>query len=70
MSNLDLSDTAELGELLAFLADWLHHDPTLAASLEAFVGLPDAYTLNQLQADLRRYTFLLRHDDGEQLFNS
>jgi hypothetical protein len=65
---LDPADTAELAELLQFLADWLttHHTP-LDASLRAFVG-NDAYGAQHLRADLDRFTFLLGGNDGEQLF--
>jgi hypothetical protein len=65
---LDPADTAELAEILQFLADWLtaHHDH-LDASLRAFVGT-DAYGAQHLRADLDRFTFLLGGNDGEQLF--
>jgi hypothetical protein len=65
----ELSDTIELAELLTFLADWLTSSQRhpLADSLTAFVG-HDAYTINELHADLHRFVFLLGLSDGEQLF--
>lgn len=39
---LDAGDAVELGELLAFVSDWLASDPNrLDASLYEFVGVPD-----------------------------
>jgi hypothetical protein len=39
---LDVGDAVELGELLAFISDWLASDPNrLDASLYEFVGVPD-----------------------------
>jgi hypothetical protein len=39
---LGVGDAVELGELLAFLSDWLASDPNrLDASLHEFVGAPD-----------------------------
>jgi hypothetical protein len=65
---LDPADTAELAELLVFLADWLAaHHGRLDASLRAFTG-NDAYDAQHLRADLDRFTFLLGGNDGEQLF--
>ena len=66
---LDLSDAAELAEMLTFLADWLtgSQKQTLAASLTAFVGHP-AYNTQTLCADLHRFAFLLGVSDGEELF--
>jgi hypothetical protein len=47
---------------------WLTRDPArLAASLEEFTGHP-AYGLDELRADLERFTFL--PGGGEQLFGS
>jgi hypothetical protein len=47
-------------------AGW--RDPgRLAASLEEFVGNP-AYDLQDLRADLERFTSLLGGSDGERLF--
>ena len=66
---LDLSDAAELAEMLTFLTDWLSgsQKQTLAGSLTAFVGHP-AYTTDTLCADLHRFAFLLGANDGEDLF--
>jgi hypothetical protein len=65
---LDVTDAAELAEMLQFLSQWLARDPArLAASLEQFVGHP-AYGLQDLRADLERFVFLLGGSDGEPLF--
>lgn len=66
---LDTADAAELGELLAFVGDWLDGTDSnqLAASLRRFVGA-GGYDLNELRTDLARFTFLLGNDDGTQLF--
>jgi hypothetical protein len=49
-----------------FLTGWLTRDPArLAASLEEFTGHP-AYGLDELRADLERFTFL--PGGGKQLF--
>jgi hypothetical protein len=66
---LDLTDAAELAEMLTFLADWLagNQKQTLADSLTAFVGHP-AYNIEALRADLYRFAFLLGVSDGEELF--
>jgi hypothetical protein len=65
---LDPADTAELAELLQFLADWLGaRNGHLDASLRAFTG-NDAYDAQHLRAGLDRFTFLLGGNDGEQLF--
>ena len=46
---LDVSDAAELAEMLQFLSGWLaRHPARLGASLEDFVGHP-AYGLPQLR---------------------
>jgi hypothetical protein len=61
----DITDAAELTEMLQFRSDWLARDPApLAASLEEFVGHP-AYGLAQLRDDLDRFIFLLGGNDGE-----
>ncbi len=66
--NLDVVDATELAELLRFLTAWLTADhDRLEASLQRLVGNP-AYDLDQLRADLARFTFLLGGDDGEALF--
>ena len=66
---LNLSDAAELAEMLTFLADWLSggQKQTLAGSLAAFVGHP-AYNTETLCADLHRFVFLLGVSNGEELF--
>lgn len=65
---LDVSDAAELAEMLQFLSQWLARDPgRLGASLAEFVGHP-AYGLPQLLDDLERFVFLLGGSDGEPLF--
>ena len=65
---LDITDAAELAEILQFLSQWLAQDPSrLAASLAQFVGHP-AYGLNELRGDLERFAFLLGSSDGEPLF--
>ena len=67
--NLDLTDAAELAEMLTFLADWLSgsQKQILADSLATFVGHP-AYDTAALRADLHRFVFLLGASDGEELF--
>lgn len=67
--HLDAGDAAELAEMLAFIRDWLAGPDKshLAASFSRFVGV-DAYDVTELRTDLARFTFLLGHDDGEQLF--
>ena len=42
---------------------------TLAPSFLAYIGHP-AYGLNELRADLNRFTFLLGGNDGEFLFGA
>ena len=66
---LDLSDAAELAQMLTFLAGWLSgsQKPVLGNSLAAYVGHP-AYTTEVLCADLHRFAFLLGETDGEELF--
>ncbi|HEY1347708.1 MAG TPA: hypothetical protein VGF54_22185 [Streptosporangiaceae bacterium] len=65
---LDITDAAELAEMLQFLSQWLARDPgRLSVSLEESVGHP-AYGLHQLRQDLERFAFLLGGSDGEQLF--
>jgi hypothetical protein len=67
---LDAADAIELGELLAFLDDWLDgNDSTLlAASLHRFVSTT-GYDLSELRTDLACFTFLLGPHDGTQLFS-
>ena len=65
---LDVTDAAELAEILQFLSQWLARDPIrLATSLEEFVGNP-AYGIQDLDGDLERFVFLLGGGDGEPLF--
>ena len=66
---LDLSDAAELAEMLTFLANWLSgsQKQALHDSFAAFVGHP-AYNTATLCADLHRFAFLLGASDGEELF--
>jgi hypothetical protein len=65
---LDVTDAAELAEMLQFLSQWLGRDPArLGPSLEEFVGHP-AYGITQLRQDLERFVFLLGGSDGEPLF--
>ena len=69
--HLDPTDAAELAEMLAFISQWLtgpDHAP-LAASFGRFMGT-QGYDLADLRTDLARFTFLLGHDDGEQLFGT
>jgi len=68
-AHLDLVDAAELGELLTFISQWLGgtDHAQLAASFGRFMGI-QGYGLADLRTDLARFTFLLGHDDGEQLF--
>ena len=64
---LDITDAAELTEMLQLLSQWLARDPArLGASLEEFVGHP-AYGISQLRGDLDRCVFLLGGSDGEPL---
>ena len=65
--NLDPVDTAELAELLQFIAAWLASDPArLTPSLLDYVGHP-AYGPDQLRQDMDRFAFLLGGNDGEHL---
>jgi hypothetical protein len=65
---LDLTDAAELGQLLGFLDDWLGADrSTLEPSLGRFIGQV-GYDLDQLRADLGRFAFLIGDTDGKDLF--
>jgi hypothetical protein len=69
--HLELVDAAELAEALTFISQWLAGpDHTkLEASFRHFMGV-DGYDLTELRTDLARFTFLLGHDDGEQLFGT
>ncbi|HEY7430747.1 MAG TPA: hypothetical protein VH641_08430 [Streptosporangiaceae bacterium] len=66
---LDLSDAAELAEMLTFLAGWLSgsQKPVLGKSLATYVGHP-AYNVDDLRTDLHRFAFLLGETDGTELF--
>ena len=66
---LDLSEAAELAEMLTFLAGWLtgSQKQALDGSLAAYVGHP-TYTTGTLCAGLHRFAFLLSETDGEELF--
>ncbi|MDQ2848281.1 MAG: hypothetical protein M3Y77_18465 [Actinomycetota bacterium] len=66
---LELIDAAELAETLGFISEWLAgaDHAQLDDSFGRFVGT-DGYDLTALRTDLARFTFLLGHDDGEQLF--
>jgi hypothetical protein len=71
---LDAGDAVELGELLAFLSDWLASDPNrLDASLHDYVGAPDhlgaAYRIDELRADGEHYArMLLGYDTAGSFF--
>ena len=66
---LDVTDAAELAEMLQFHSQWLAQGPgRLAASLEQFVGHP-AYGPAYLRDDLERFVFLLGGSDGESPFS-
>lgn len=61
---LDAGEAVELGELLAFLSDWLASDPNrLEASLYGFVSVPDyvgpACEVHELRAEVDRFARLL-----------
>jgi hypothetical protein len=66
---LDLSDAAELAQMLTFLASWLSgsQKPVLGKSLATYVGHP-ACNVDDLRTDLHRFAFLLGETDGEELF--
>jgi hypothetical protein len=69
--HLNLADAAELAEMLTFISHWLGgtDHAQLAASSGRFIGT-QGYDLAELRTDLARFTFLLGHDDGEQLFGT
>jgi hypothetical protein len=69
--HLDLADAAELAETLTFISQWLSgtDHAQLSASFRRFIGT-HGYDLAELRTDLARFTFLLGHDDGEQLFGT
>jgi len=60
----DAVELGELGELLAFVSDWLASDPNrLDASLFEFVGVPDyvgpVCTAEELRAEVDRFARML-----------
>jgi hypothetical protein len=69
--HLELGDAAELAEALTLISQWLGSADRaqLAASFQRFIGA-EGYDLTALRTDLARFTFLLGHDDGEQLFGT
>jgi hypothetical protein len=58
-------------ELVTFIRQWLGgtDHAQLAAPFGRFIGT-QGYDLAELRTDLARFTFLLGHDDGEQLFGT
>ena len=66
--HLDLADAAGLAQMLTFVSEWLAgpDHAQLAASSGQFMGT-QGYDLAELRTDLARFTFLLGHDNGEQL---
>jgi hypothetical protein len=61
---LDASEAVELGELLAFISDWLASDPNrLDASLYDYVGTPEhvgaVCRIDELRVDVERYARML-----------
>jgi hypothetical protein len=66
--HLDLTDAAELAEMLTFISQWLTGPghAQLAASSGRFMGT-DGYDLAGLRTGLARFTFLPGRDDGGQL---
>lgn len=61
---LEVDDAVELGEALEFIGDWLVSDRRpLAESLGRFLG-SDGYDIDQLRADLFRFSFLPGVNDG------
>jgi hypothetical protein len=69
--HLDLAGAAELAEMLTFISQRLAgpDHAELAASFGRFMGT-QGYDPAELRTDLARFTFLLGHDDGEQLFGA
>jgi len=65
---LDAGDAVELGELLAFIGDWVAWDSNcLGDSLRRLMGV-DGYDIDELRVARSRFTFLLGVDDGGLLF--
>jgi hypothetical protein len=69
--HLELGDATELAEALTLISQWLGgaDRAQLGASFQRFIGA-EGYDLTALRTDLARFTFLLGHDDGEQLFGT
>ena len=69
-TTISTAHAAELAEILQFLADWIatNNEP-LATSLTNFVG-GRGYDINELEADLTRYAFLLGGNDGQTLLDA
>ena len=61
---LDAGDAIELAELLGFLNDWLHHSDVAASYRRFTFGL---LTVDELRADLGRFSFLLGGDSHHYL---
>lgn len=62
----------ELGELLEFLCDWIDfdrrdHNDSLARSLQRFTTY---YDIDELRADLARFSFLLGGDGARFIFGA
>jgi hypothetical protein len=61
---LEAEDAVELGELLGFIGGWLAGDRHgLGVSLRRYVG-SEAYDIEELRSDVRRFEFLLGGGDG------
>lgn len=62
----------ELGEMLEFLYDWIAFDhrghDTLSRSLDQFTA--HGYTIDDLRADLARFSFLLGGDGARLIFGT
>jgi hypothetical protein len=61
---LDAGEAVELGELLAFLGDWLASDPNrLDASLSEFIGVSTDFgsvcSVEELRAEVSRFAGML-----------
>lgn len=61
---LDAGEAIELGEMLAFISDWLASDPNrLDVSLHDFLGAPDyigaVQGVDELRADADRFARML-----------
>ena len=62
---LNVSQAAELAEMLQFLESWLAQDPArIGASLEWFISDP-TYGARELCSDLEGFVLLLGGSDGE-----